>query len=336
MEWQMILLWRVGTATIGFLGVLAVVGTAGLWGSFVAPAMAQKAGASPPEVSVDLDVLNSLDEGPTPSDGNIVLHPPREQEDVASEHESGPIASRKPGRRAKATTTTHAPTPNASTLSNDAADRAAGGQPVAESHRKPAETARLKREEAERLRQAKAEIEEAARRASPAQKTATAAGAIPSPGPGPMTPPPPNQSKPGSPPGPVASTTRPAGLATPPPAPPVEPKRAALVRSPVPAPHIDFAAGTADLTPAARSALDNIAKALASDDGRRVQLVAYATGTEDEANQARRISLSRALNVRAYLIDHGVRNTRMDVRALGNRPDGNKPADRVDIVFLDK
>jgi outer membrane protein OmpA-like peptidoglycan-associated protein len=332
----MMLLWRAGTPTIRFLGVLAVVGTAGWWLSFVAPAMAQNAGVSPPEVSVDLDVLNSLDHGPTPSDGGITLHPPRERDDVAAEREPGRVASSRPGRRARATAGTPAVTSSASTRSDDDAGRGAGGEALDESHRKSGGSARLKREEAERLRQAKAEIEQAARRASPPQKVATTAGGIPSPGPGPVAPPPPNPSKPGGPPGPVASTTHPAALAPSPPAAPAEPKRAALVKSTLPTPHIDFAVGTADLSPAARSALDAIAKTLARDDGTRVQLVAYATGTADEANQARRISLSRALNVRAYLIDHGVRNTRMDVRALGNRPDGNKPADRVEIVLLDK
>ncbi|HEY5210215.1 MAG TPA: OmpA family protein [Stellaceae bacterium] len=100
--------------------------------------------------------------------------------------------------------------------------------------------------------------------------------------------------------------------------------------------HVDFAAGAADLSPPAKSELDAIAKSLATDEDRRVQLVAYASGGSDEANQARRLSLSRALNVRAYLIDHGVRNTRMDVRALGNRPDGGKQVDRVDILFVAK
>jgi outer membrane protein OmpA-like peptidoglycan-associated protein len=43
------------------------------------------------------------------------------------------------------------------------------------------------------------------------------------------------------------------------------------------------------------------------------------------------LSLSRALAVRAFLIEQGVRSTRMDVRALGDKvPDG--PVDRVDVL----
>jgi outer membrane protein OmpA-like peptidoglycan-associated protein len=45
--------------------------------------------------------------------------------------------------------------------------------------------------------------------------------------------------------------------------------------------------------------------------------------------------LSRALVVRAYLIERGVSNLRLDVRALGNRSDNGVPPDRVDIVMID-
>jgi outer membrane protein OmpA-like peptidoglycan-associated protein len=62
----------------------------------------------------------------------------------------------------------------------------------------------------------------------------------------------------------------------------------------------------------------------------RIQLLAYAKASSDGASRARRLSLSRALAVRAYLIEKGVRSTRMDVRALGDKF-GDGPADRVDI-----
>ncbi|MBZ0325714.1 MAG: OmpA family protein, partial [Alphaproteobacteria bacterium] len=65
----------------------------------------------------------------------------------------------------------------------------------------------------------------------------------------------------------------------------------------------------------------------------RVQLKAFAAGTAETASQARRLSLSRALAVRSFLIDKGVESTRMDVRALGtNFEEG--PADRVDIQIV--
>lgn len=57
---------------------------------------------------------------------------------------------------------------------------------------------------------------------------------------------------------------------------------------------------------------------------------AYAAGTAEAASKARRTSLSRALAVRTFLIENGVRSTRIDVRALGNKAEGGPP-DRVDI-----
>jgi outer membrane protein OmpA-like peptidoglycan-associated protein len=98
---------------------------------------------------------------------------------------------------------------------------------------------------------------------------------------------------------------------------------------------VQFPAGAADVPDGAKRDLDGLAQKLASNEQARLQLVAYAAGGADEANQARRLSLSRALAVRTYLIAQGVPNSRMDVRALGNRSDG-APADRVDIVMLER
>ncbi|MBT3808012.1 MAG: OmpA family protein [Rhodospirillaceae bacterium] len=94
-----------------------------------------------------------------------------------------------------------------------------------------------------------------------------------------------------------------------------------------------FDAGSANLNDAAKAALDALAAQLKSDTGIRVQLQAYAAGTDETAPDARRLSLSRALKVRSHLIDQGVRSTRMDVRALGVKAEGG-PADRVDAVVI--
>ena len=91
------------------------------------------------------------------------------------------------------------------------------------------------------------------------------------------------------------------------------------------------AADSADIPDSVKGQLDTLAQKMASDDNMRIQLLAYASGTADEASRARRMSLSRALSVRSYLIKQGVRSTRMDVRALGNNVQGS-PADRVDII----
>jgi outer membrane protein OmpA-like peptidoglycan-associated protein len=94
---------------------------------------------------------------------------------------------------------------------------------------------------------------------------------------------------------------------------------------------IEFPRGSAKLSNKASLGLKNVAAALSNDSGLRIQLLAYAGQTSDSASQARRLSLSRALAARSKLIEQGVRSTRIDVRALGNKSAGG-PADRIDII----
>ncbi|MCR9071726.1 MAG: OmpA family protein [Alphaproteobacteria bacterium] len=98
---------------------------------------------------------------------------------------------------------------------------------------------------------------------------------------------------------------------------------------------IAFPGGQSQLPADAGAKLDPVISRLKQDDKLRVQLMAYADGDQDGANKARRLSLSRALAVRAYLIDNEIASTRMDVRALGNRADDG-PADRVDLVVINR
>lgn len=81
-----------------------------------------------------------------------------------------------------------------------------------------------------------------------------------------------------------------------------------------------------------QSQLDSVAKQLSHNDNLRVTLVAYASAAGDQASTARRVSLSRALSVRAYLIDAGVNNMRINVQAEGDKNPGGDP-DRVDLVL---
>ena len=108
------------------------------------------------------------------------------------------------------------------------------------------------------------------------------------------------------------------------------PEAAGAVDSPPPV-TISFAEGSPEIPDSAKSMLDEMAGRLAADQAMRVQLLAYARDKPDDASRARRLSLSRALAVRAYLIARGLAGTRMDVRALGGAAPG-APADRVDIV----
>ena len=91
-----------------------------------------------------------------------------------------------------------------------------------------------------------------------------------------------------------------------------------------------FETAGSELPEDAKPHLKELAQKLLQEDDTRIQLLAYADGDSSESSRARRLSLARALKVRGYLIDQGIRSTRMDVRALGNNvPDG--PPDRVDI-----
>lgn len=77
--------------------------------------------------------------------------------------------------------------------------------------------------------------------------------------------------------------------------------------------------------------ISTLAKQLIQNNNQRVTLIAYAAAVGDQASNARRISLSRALSVRAYLIDAGVNNLRINVQAEGDKNPGGEP-DRVDMI----
>lgn len=94
---------------------------------------------------------------------------------------------------------------------------------------------------------------------------------------------------------------------------------------------VTFPGGQSELPTTDLSSLDALAQHYANTDD-RLQIRAYADGgNADGGSGARRLALSRALAVRAYLIDKGIRSTRIDVRALGTPTDGS-PADRVEVA----
>ncbi len=93
-----------------------------------------------------------------------------------------------------------------------------------------------------------------------------------------------------------------------------------------------FAADSEHLPDSAQGDLEKLAQKMERDEGLTLQLLAYAAGDEANASKARRLSLTRALKVRTYLMELGVRSTRIEVRALGNKIEGG-PADRVDVVL---
>ena len=85
---------------------------------------------------------------------------------------------------------------------------------------------------------------------------------------------------------------------------------------------ISFASQSANLTDVTRSELDQIAKRITDKRFRRIELHAFATGSEPDS---RKIALARALVVRSYLIDRGLKSR---IEVSGFAGDG----ERVDIL----
>lgn len=86
-----------------------------------------------------------------------------------------------------------------------------------------------------------------------------------------------------------------------------------------------------DVPVEANGALDDLAAQMAADETMRIQIKCYASGDEATESKARRRALARCINIRQYLYQKQILTTRMDVRALGLKSEG-QPADRVDIV----
>lgn len=95
---------------------------------------------------------------------------------------------------------------------------------------------------------------------------------------------------------------------------------------------LTFAPDQTDLPSDAHAGLEAFAKRLQGNEALQVRVMAYASGDGDNASRARRTSLSRALAVRSYLMDQGIRSTRIEVRALGQPETG--AADRVDVAMF--
>ncbi len=96
-----------------------------------------------------------------------------------------------------------------------------------------------------------------------------------------------------------------------------------------------FGATDLKLPAKAKSGLKELAGKLKDQKNLRLQLMAYAGGKELSPGKARRMSLSRALSVRSFLIESGVRSTRIDVRALGSKTN-EAPANRVDVNIVER
>ncbi len=95
---------------------------------------------------------------------------------------------------------------------------------------------------------------------------------------------------------------------------------------------LDFDTASSLLTHQAKTKLDDIAQQMKDINSLRLQIRGFAKGNGG-ADSARRMSLSRVLEVRSYLMDKGVKPVRLDVQALGSGT-SRQPIDRVDLVFV--
>ena len=86
-----------------------------------------------------------------------------------------------------------------------------------------------------------------------------------------------------------------------------------------------FASQSAEIGAAGRAELDRIVKTMGST--RQIELRAYARGVDP--NDARKVSLARALAVRSYLIDQGLK-ARIEVGAFSSDGTGGG-AERVEV-----
>ncbi len=335
-------IWKPVAALGGAALVALALGAAGLPGD--ARAQVYIGGSGEPSVSVDMGVLDSLGPAPTvpgllmprgapvgrtPAPGNhIVLTPPgAESTGTGRVQLHPPHGTPRLARRAPA----HHKSP-----SKTAARRAPAKAPAQVARRAPEEIAPPP---------PPAMTPPAALAPAPDVK-APSVKAPEIEAPAMNTPAPPTMEAPPK----VATPAPPSAPTVTAPTPPAAPARSAPPAPPLPAPtpraqtaslgpsgtagqvSLPFAADSATLDSSAKAALDSIAARADKDQSLRLQLLAFASGTGDTASRARRLSLSRALAVRSYLIDKGVRSTRIDVRALGNRVDGGGSADRVDIT----
>jgi outer membrane protein OmpA-like peptidoglycan-associated protein len=92
---------------------------------------------------------------------------------------------------------------------------------------------------------------------------------------------------------------------------------------------VRFKSGVVDVSVQARQMLDALAQRLLTS-RERVRLAAFSGRKGDLSSEARRLSLARALAVRAYLVSKGVPVERVDVLAFGGPSEGI--SDRVDVL----
>ncbi len=121
---------------------------------------------------------------------------------------------------------------------------------------------------------------------------------------------------------------------TPPPPPPVSvlPDAAGVALPLAGGGRITFGAGASDLNPLTMAAVQAFARQMTANPALMADVTAWAPGTVDDPSTARRLSLDRALAVRAVLIHEGVLSDRIRAVAKGSLDISGGPADRADFA----
>ncbi|MBT6117743.1 MAG: OmpA family protein [Rhodospirillaceae bacterium] len=299
-------------------------------------------GKDDPSVTVDLSVIDAL--GPPPAMPELMMPTPPGASAFPAPRGAAAPAVRSPVTLRAPSAAKTKPTSQASTAAKPAPKPApaAAPKPTPAPAAKPAPAAAAKPAPvpAPAAAPKPAPAPAAAPKPTPAPPTPEAVASAPAkPAQGAATPPPPPPPS-AAPSPPPEAAAKPAPTPAPKPAPAATPQSKPQVATAPAAPtpsgggeiRLLFGSDDANLSDAAKKTLSDVAQSMKADDNARLQLLAYAAGAENESSKARRLSLSRALAVRSYLIAEGVRSTRIDVRALGNKTEA-EPADRVDLLI---
>jgi outer membrane protein OmpA-like peptidoglycan-associated protein len=129
---------------------------------------------------------------------------------------------------------------------------------------------------------------------------------------------------------PIAPPPPPAG-SPPPPPPPISDTSATNAAPTTAGLRLTFAPDQSDLSPESSASIKQLTTTAPPGDDTTFEVQAFAPGKPDDPSTARRVSLSRAMSVRAALVADGVPSARIFVRALGEQY-GSGPPDRVDIA----
>ncbi len=90
------------------------------------------------------------------------------------------------------------------------------------------------------------------------------------------------------------------------------------------------------LTDEMQTALDSTAEMMKKNRNKRLLLYSYSAADPSDPGKERQYALRRALMIRSYLTQKGIRSLRIEMRSFGQKGAGDKMPDRTDILIEDK